>query len=108
MSEKIKKAVSEALKEISEESVNEGILAGALSMLLKGGRNQGFFLMTFDLDDPANGDRRKTAYHGEADKMAMALGLEMIDDDDVRYILNNAKATLDLFNEDLPEEEKLK
>lgn len=108
MNEKMKKVISEALKIESEDSVHEGLLASAVSMLLDGGRNLGFCLTVFDLKDPTNDDCRKTAFCGEPDQVAMALGMEMIDDDDVRFILNNAKETLDLFNQDLPEEEKLK
>lgn len=108
MNEKIKKIISEALKIEGEDHVHDGVLAGAVSMLLNGDRNLGFCLTVFDSKDPTNEDCRKTAYWGEPDQVATALGMEMIDDDDVRYILNNAKGLLDLFNEDLPEEEKLK
>lgn len=108
MNEKLKKVISEALKISSEDSFHDGLLAGAVSMLLEGDRNLGFYLTVFDLQDPTDMDKRKTAFCGEIDKVAMAMGMEMIDDEDARYILNNAKVTLDLFNEDLPEEEKLK
>ena len=108
MNEKLKKVISEALKVSSEDSVHEGLLAGAVSMLLEGDRNQGFYLTTFDLNDPTDQNKRKTAFCGEPDQVATALGMEMIDDEDARYILNNAKGLLDLFNNDLPEEEKLK
>ena len=76
-------------------------------MLLEGDRNQGFFLMTFDVNDPTDQNKRKTAFCGEPDQVATALGMGMIDEGDVRYILNNAKGLLDIFNQDLPEEEKL-
>ena len=80
----------------------------AVSMLLDGDRNQGFYPTVFNAKDPSDEDKRKTAFSGEIDNVAMALGMEMIDDEDVRFILSNAKTTLDLFNEDLLEEEKLK
>lgn len=108
MNEKLKKLVSETLKNASNDSIHDGLLMGAVSMLLDGDRNQGFYLTVFDTKDTTNEDKRKTAFSGEIDDVATALGMEMIDDDDVRYILNNAKGLLDLFNEDLPEEEKLK
>lgn len=108
MDEKLKKVISEALKIESEDNVHEGLLANAMSILLDGDRNLGFYLTVFDLKDPTNEDCRKTAFCGEPDQVATALGMEMIDDDDVRFILNNAKGLLDLFNQDLPEEEKLK
>lgn len=108
MNEKLKKVISEALKISAEESVHEGLVASAVSTLLEGDRTQGFFLMTFDLNDPADENKRKTAFCGEPDQVATALGMETIDEEDVRYIINNAKGLLDLFNQDLPEEEKLK
>lgn len=108
MNEKLKKEICEALKASSEESVHEGLLEGAISLLLEGDKKLGFYLTVFDLDDPTDQNKRHTAFCGEPDQVAMALGMEMIDEDDVRFILNNAKVTLDLFNEDLPEEEKLK
>lgn len=108
MNEKLKKLVSETLKNASEDSIHDGLLAGAVSMLLNGDRNQGFYLTVFDMKDPTDENKRETAYCGEIENVATALGMEMIDDDDARYILNNAKGLLDLFNEDLPEEEKLK
>ena len=108
MNEKLKKLVSETLKNASEDSIHDGLLLSAVSMLLDGDRNQGFYLTVFDLKDPTDQDKRKTAFSGDIDMVSTALGMEMIDDEDVRYILNNAKGLLDLFNEDLPEEEKLK
>lgn len=108
MNENIKKETCEALKALSEDSLHDGLLAGALSLLLEGDRNLGFYLTVFDQKDPADGNKRKTAFCGEIEDVATALGMEMIDDVDARYVLNNAKGLLDLFNEDLPEEEKLK
>lgn len=108
MNEKMKKLIREALKIAGEDSVRDGVFATAVSMLLDGDRNLGFYLTVFDAKDPANDYCRKTAFWGESDQVATALGMEMIDDDYVRYILNNAKGLLDLFNQDLPEEEKLK
>lgn len=108
MNEKLKKVISEALKISSEDSLHDGLLAGAVSMLLEGDRNLGFYLTVFDLQDPTDENKRHTAFCGEIEQVATALGMEMIDDKDARYVLNNAKGLLDLFNEDLPEEEKLK
>lgn len=108
MDEKIKKEISEALKKLSEDSLHDGLLSGAVSLMFEGGRNLGFYLTVFDLKDPTDQNKRKTAFCGEIEDVATALGMEMIDDADARYILNNAKGLLDLFNEDLPEGEKLK
>lgn len=108
MDEKWKKVVSEALKKLSEESLHDGLLAGAVSLMFEGGRNLGFYLTVFDQKDPTDQNKRKTVFCGEIDDVATALGMEMIDDADARFILNNARVNLDLFNEGLPENEKLK
>lgn len=108
MNEKIKKLISEALKVESVDSFRDGLLASAVSMLLEGDKNLGFYLTVFDLKDPSDENRRNTVFCGQSCDVATALGMEMIDDSDVRYILNNAKGLLDLFNQDLPEGEKLK
>lgn len=108
MNEKLKKVISEALKETSEESFREGIIASAVSLLLGGDKNLGFYLTVCDLNDPSGEKARQTVFCGEPVKLAAALGMEMIDNDEARYILNNAKGLLDLFNQDLPEGEKLK
>lgn len=112
MNEKIIKSASEALSALNKEAYHDMMLSGAISILLDMGRELGpklgFFLTVFDNSDPAEGSTRTTAYSGDVDAVATALGMEMIDARDVRFILNNARVNLDLFNEGLPEEEKLK
>lgn len=108
MNEKLKKVISEALEIINEDPNYAKSLSDAVFMLLNKERRIGFFLTVFDLKDPIDEDCRSTAYCGDPGEVAMALGMEMIDDDDVRFVLNNAKEMLDQFNEDLPEKEKLK
>lgn len=102
------KALAAELKKSGEENFTTGALMGAIAMLLEGEGKRGFFLTVCDLDDPTNADKRSTAFWGDTDMLSTAIGFEMIDDDDVRFVLNNARVTLDQFNEGLPEEEKLK
>lgn len=103
-----KKKLVELLKKDGQKQFKEGAIDGAMAMLLEAEGNVGFFLTVCDLDDPTNEDKRSTAFWGDTDMLSTAIGFEMIDDDDVRFVLKNAKVTLDQFNEGLPEEEKLK
>ena len=112
MNKKIIKTTRMALRALSTELTVEGALASAIELLLERGEQLGprlgYYLTVFDTLDPVDGKSRTTYCCGDTDGVATALGMEMIDDKDVRFILNNARINLDLFNESLPENEKLK